>query len=207
MNTIGHNVYEGIVPSSLNNVNGWHSWSPVFNKLIEEVKPNIIVEVGTWLGASAINMANITKQLGLNTKIYCIDTWLGAQEFWTWGKSSPERDLKLKNGYPKIYFDFLTNVVSHNVQDVITPIPTTSTIGSHILQHYNIKADLIYIDGSHEYIDVKNDIEHYLNILTLNGVMFGDDMDGNWPGLSRAVHETLGNKFEISENNFWVYRK
>lgn len=204
MNLINFNVYNNIQPSKENQVFGWNSYSPIFRQLIEETRPKTIIEVGTWLGASAINMAKITKELNLNTKIYCVDTWLGAEEFWTWKKDTPERDLKLKNGYPQVYFDFLSNVVAHNVQDTIIPIPNTSYIGSLILKNYNVNAELIYIDGSHEYLDVKNDIYSYTGLLTKNGVMFGDDM--GWEQVSKAVHEVLGNKFSVHENNHWVYR-
>lgn len=204
MNLINTNIYENIPPSNIDQVHGWNSYSPVFRKLIEETNPSVIIEVGTWLGASAINMGKIIKSLGLTTQIYCVDTWLGAEEFWTWAGHTPERDLKLKNGYPQVYFNFLSNVVQHNLQDIIVPIPNTSYIGYLILKHYNIVADLIYIDGSHTYIDVKNDITNYLNLLSPNGIIFGDDF--YWNGVNAAVKESFEN-YSLEENNFWIYKK
>jgi hypothetical protein len=206
MNLLNKDIYNDIKPSETFHVAGWHSDSIVFQNLIEQTRPKVIVEIGSWLGASAIHMAKIVKSMGFDTKIYCIDTWLGAEEFWTWLKHTPERDLKLKNGYPQVYFDFLSNVAKHEVQDIITPIPNTSYIGYLILKHYNITADLIYVDGSHEYIDVKNDIVHYLNILNPNGIMFGDDYF-NWQSVKQAVDETLGSSISVYENNYWVYKK
>lgn len=205
MNLLNNQIYDHIEPSEQDEVFGWHSNSLLFKELIEETKPTTILEVGTWLGASAINMAKLTQELNLKTKIYCIDTWLGAEEFWTWLKDTPERNLKLKNGYPQVYFDFLSNVVKHNVENIIIPVPNTSYIGSLILKHYKVQAELIYIDGSHEYIDVKNDIISYTDLLQSGGIMFGDDY--TFPGVSKAVEETLKDKVEIVENNFWVYRK
>ena len=199
-------LYEGISPSGNQHVPGWNSNSDVFGRLVEETKPSIIFEVGTWLGASAINMARNAKRLSLNTKIYCVDTWLGAEEFWTTGKDDPERNLNIKNGYPRVYFDFLANVVGHGMQDVIIPIPNTSHIGSIILSHLGLKAELIYIDGSHDYEDVKNDIRDYMPLLSPGGIMFGDDMK-IWKGVERAVHESLGQDLEIYQNNFWIFRK
>ena len=204
MNLINTNIYSNIPPSNVEQVQGWNSYGAIFQELISEKRPDTIIEVGTWLGASAINMAKIIKQLGLNTKIYCVDTWLGAEEFWTWAKETYERNLNFKNGYPQIYFDFLSNVVKHQVQDVITPIPNTSHIGSRILKHYNIKADLIYIDGSHDYSDVKQDINDFRELLNPNGIMFGDDI--GWGSVKQAVDEILINQYEIKENNYWVYR-
>lgn len=202
MNLLNQNIYEGITPSGKNEIPGWNSYHSIFKNLIQEVKPKIIIEVGTWLGASAINMAKISKSLGLETKIFCVDTWLGAQEFWTWGKDTPDRDLKLKNGYPQVYFDFLSNVVQHEVQDRIIPVPCTSSIGRIVLEHYGIKADLAYIDGSHEYLDVKVDIANYLTILNSDGVIFGDDL--NWPGVNQAVNESF--KSYKTLDPFWIHR-
>lgn len=206
MNKIGSGIYDGIDPSGNERVFGWNSYSRVFRDLIAEKKPSVVVEVGTWLGASAIHMAKICKEMSLGTRIYCVDTWLGAQEFWTWGSSTPERNLRLKNGYPQVYYDFISNVVQHQVQDVIIPLPNTSHIGSIVLGSMGVKADLIYIDASHEYLDVKNDISSYMNLLSTNGIMFGDDMNDHWPGVKRAVSESFGKNFMVIENNFWVYR-
>lgn len=208
MNKIGpENLYEGILPSKNKNVFGWNSYSDIFRKLVEENRPSVVVEVGTWLGASAIHMAKVAKELSLNTKMYCVDTWLGAQEFWTWAAGTPERNLKLKNGYPQVYFDFLSNVVEHGVQDVIVPVPNTSFVGSLVLGSMGVRADLIYIDASHEYVDVKNDIASYMPLLKSGGIMFGDDMNGGWPGVMRAVNESFGGNLQVYQNNFWIYRK
>jgi predicted O-methyltransferase YrrM len=201
-----YDLYDGIVPSGNKEIPGWNSNSEVFMKLIDEIRPSIIFEVGTWLGASAINMAHHAKSISLDIKIYCVDTWLGAEEFWTTGKNDAERNLKIKNGYPQIYFDFLSNVIEHGMQDIIVPIPNTSHIGSIILSHYRLMADLIYIDGSHEYVDVKNDIQDYIPLLNPGGIMFGDDMI-TWKDVGKAVEDSLGKDIEIYQNNFWIFRK
>lgn len=181
---------------------GWNFKHEIFSDLIRDLHPNTIIEVGTWKGASAITMATICRALALfDTKIYCVDTWLGALEFWTDLKETQERDLMLKNGYPSIYNQFLSNVIHNKVQDMIIPVPNTSFIGAKILQHYGVKAELIYIDGSHEYEDVLSDIKVYKELCT--GVMFGDDY--NWPYVKMAVNDSLKN-IQIVDN-FWIWRK
>jgi hypothetical protein len=200
MNKIGDKVFEGIQPSGVANVSGWNSDQPLFRELIEKTRPAVIIEVGTWLGASAIHMAKICRELGLQTTIYCVDTWLGAEEFWTSQADTGERDLRQKNGYPQVYFDFLANVVQHDCQDLIVPIPNTSTIGSIILQDRRVLADLIYIDGSHEYQDVKTDVLAYKKLLSPKGLMFGDDI--GWGSVKMAISEVCPNHREIG--NFWL---
>ncbi len=200
MNSIGSSVYEGIEPSGIANVQGWNSNERLFRELIEQTRPKVIIEVGTWLGASAIHMARICRELGLQTTIYCVDTWLGAEEFWTTMADTQERNLRQRNGYPQVYFDFLANVVEHGCQDMIVPIPNTSFIGHIILQHLGVLADLVYIDGSHAYEDVKADILAYRKLLAPAGVMFGDDI--GWRSVHSAVVEICPNY--KGNGNFWV---
>lgn len=200
MNKI-ENIYkiDKLYPPDLN---GWNFKHQIFDDLVEQVRPKVIIEVGTWKGASALRMARACKRLGLNTKIYCVDTWLGAVEFWTDLSHTPERDLMLVNGYPQIYYQFLSNVIHEGFTDMIIPIPNTSATGAKILKHLGVVADLIYIDGSHEYEDVKSDIDKYMTLLNWSGVMFGDDY--GWADVKKAVDET-GLKTEIVDQNFWVY--
>lgn len=206
MNLMGVNIYDNLPDTHSNYIYGWNSNDPIFEELIKKTQPKIIIEVGTWLGASAIHMAKIIKSLNLDTKIYCVDTWLGAEEFWTSLNETSDRNLFLKNGYPQVYYQFLSNVFANNVQDIITPIPNTSHIGYLILNYHEIKADLIYIDGSHEYFDVKNDITNYLNLLNSNGIIFGDDF--NWEGVNKAVVEVFGDKYETKNDfQFWLHKK
>lgn len=202
MNQLNNDIYKD-VQHKLFDIGGWNAEHSVFADLVNQVKPKIIIEVGTWKGASAIQMANAVKHNNLSCTIYCIDTWLGSTEFWTTHADTKERDLMLINGYPSVYYQFLSNIVTLNLQDMIIPVPNTSANAAKILTFLEVKADLIYIDGSHEYDDVKADVTNYLKLLNPGGIMFGDDH--GWPGVSTAVKEVLGN-YSIIDLNYWIYR-
>lgn len=207
MNSIGFDIYDGFVPTHPKILSGWNGMSNIFSSLVTETKPKTIIEVGTWKGQSAINMANCCKQNGLSSILYCVDTWLGALEFWT--DATPDRNLMCKHGYPMVYYQFLSNVIHENVQDIIIPVPMPSHLASKWFSHKSIKADLIYIDGSHEYDDVVQDIIDYVPLLRSGGILFGDDFVDHWSGVKRAVREYASAnslKFEVYENNFWVIR-
>lgn len=165
---------------------GWGSQSPAFDQLLEKVKPSRIIEVGTWKGGSAIHMASVARRLGLAPEIICVDTWLGAVEFWT-DQKDPERYLALKcrNGYPTVYYQFMANVLHRNCQDLITPFPQTATIAGLWFRRYGVKADLIYIDGSHEEDDVYADLISYWDLVRPGGILVGDDW--NWDGVRIAA--------------------
>jgi hypothetical protein len=157
--------------------------------LVEEESP-VIIEVGSWKGSSAIEMAKYFKKNGQNPTIFCVDTWNGSgfhrrDDFWL-------NQLKCKNGYPQLYYQFLSNVVHNDCQENIVPIPLNSLdaarfLRGEYLKELNIQADLIYIDASHEYADVINDLEAYSSLLKKSSVFFGDDYDSGWPGVVAAV--------------------
>jgi hypothetical protein len=185
MNKIDHTIYHNLdlLPYDCQ---GWNGDSQIFSKLISELKPKLIIEVGSWKGQSAITMAKKIRELQLNCKIFCVDTWLGALEFWDHLRETPERNLLQKNGYPQVYYQFLSNVVHENMQDIIVPFPNTSSIASRYFKNQKITADLIYIDASHDEEDVYLDIQNYIGLLSPNGIIFGDDY-ASWISVKKAV--------------------
>lgn len=209
VNKIDFSIYKNLelLPPD---IQGWHGNSIVFENLIKKTSPNIIIEVGSWKGQSSINMANCIKKLNLQSKIYCVDTWLGALEFWSDNpeiNNKHERDLLQKNGYPQVYYQFLSNVVHSKVQDIILPFPSTSLIAARYFKSKNIKAELIYIDASHEEEDVYLDIKNYYPLLSENGIIFGDD--ARWSGLINAVKKFCdenNKEYYIEDEDFWIIK-
>ncbi|MBP7540366.1 MAG: class I SAM-dependent methyltransferase [Saprospiraceae bacterium] len=186
----------------VNNAQGWNGKHKIFEDLISEIKPKIIVEVGSWQGQSTITMAQACNKIGLDTVIYSIDTWLGALEFYT--TPTAERDLLLKDGYPQVYYKFIENLKEHGVRDKVKTITLPSNLGLKFLESQGIQADLIYIDGSHEYDDVKKDIE-LANRLNPK-VLFGDDYTNSvFPGVKQAVQEQ--GQHEVVDSWYWIIRR
>jgi hypothetical protein len=140
-----------------------------------------------------------------------VDTWLGALEFWVGDLAGTrERDLRLKYGYPSVYYQFLSNVIHAGLQDVIVPFPNTSLIGARYFKSLGVVADLVYVDASHDYEDVLLDLYAYYPLISSGGVMFGDDYNSGWPGVMGAVDEfarVQGLVLEVLDGNFWVIRK
>jgi predicted O-methyltransferase YrrM len=177
-------------------IQGWmcSKFASVFEQIVTAFnKPIIIIEVGTWKGLSACTMADITKHHNIDARIVCVDTWLGAPEFWTWGLKDPTRggSLNFKHGYPQVYYTFLDNVVGKGHSDVISPLPLSSNEAVNVLAYHNVVPDVIYVDASHEYDAVKNDIRQYWKLLKVGGTMIGDDYCPQWEGVKRAVNERV----------------
>jgi hypothetical protein len=190
---------------------GWGSESDAFREIVEAVRPSLIIEVGSWKGASAVTMAKACDALELPTEIVCIDTWLGAPEFWQ-QHSDTERyiSLRLQNGYPSVYYQFLANIQKSGHATRITPMPLSSTAAATFLSKNKIKAGMIYIDANHETNDVLLDMAAFFPLLEMGGVLFGDDMDGAWPSVERAVHLFAARNnlhYEVKRGRYWVIRK
>jgi predicted O-methyltransferase YrrM len=172
---------------------GWVANPEFLQNIVKNRKPKLIIEVGTFKGKSSILMAEVLKSLNQeNTGIICIDTWLGGRDCYTtpnekipgWWMKNKKPDeyrkehsalLNIKNGYPQIYYQFLANVKHKELEDYITPFPQTSAIAARWLKSHQIKADLIYVDASHDYEDVIQDLNQYFELLQDNGILFGDD--------------------------------
>lgn len=173
---------------------GWNDHSAMFSQLARDA--TLIVEVGSWLGRSAITIADACP----SAHIICIDTWLGAAEMWR-DHNDPERfgQLRLKNGYPTIYYHFLANVVRAEKQDRITPFPLPSAIALRMIGKWCISPDLIYIDASHDFPDVMDDISAAMRLHPR--VLCGDDYR-HWPGVREAVDRLLPSANK-NEDGFW----
>jgi hypothetical protein len=185
-NIHGKNIYSGFDTAKFpSDPSGWGSDSPAFAKIFAEFKPRFVIEVGTWKGGSALTMAKLLRACSGGT-ILCIDTWLGAIEFWE-NQNDPSRfqSLNCHHGFPQVYYTFLANVCHANAQDIIVPFPLNSSSAALWLMRQGIQADAIYIDASHEEDDVYQDLLDYSQVLKKGSILFGDDW--LWLGVQNAV--------------------
>ena len=200
--------YEGYDASALApDLQGWNSVDPIFESVLTQLKPERIVEVGSWKGLSAIHMATLLKRAGAKGfEILCVDTWLGSAEHWLKRDDPIFFDsLRLKFGHPRLYDQFLANVLATRHDDVITPFPLASGQAAVFLAAKAVKFDLAYIDAAHDEVSVKADLDSYWPLLRSGGVLLGDDYDDAEVRAAAdrfaAAHSvplgTIGNKFLI----------
>ena len=160
---------------------GWGSRHLVFKHVVETYKPQLLVEVGTWKGASVINMANLSKNAGVNTQFICVDTWLGSNDG-LWINDEYRESLLLEGGYPTMYRQFIRNILDTGIADRVFPLPMTSSAACHLLKRLGVRPDAVYIDAGHKEEEVTIDLDLYYELLKPNGVLFGDDYDLSEPG-------------------------
>jgi predicted O-methyltransferase YrrM len=152
-----------------------------------------IAEIGSWMGRSARAMADNSK-----AEIWCVDTWRGSGE---------EHDRELA-GKPK---DWLFDQFKANMGDLLSAgrlmtlradsIQAAQTIGLG----FELRFDMIFIDGDHSYEGCKADLLAWKPLLNKGGLLCGHDFDGGRPGVVRAVKELIPNFIKASAGSIWMY--
>ena len=160
---------------------------PIFEEVMKRHRPRILIEIGTWKGASVLHMHKLSTKYDIGTHFICIDTWLGSNAP-LWLDPKLRSLLNLTNGYPNIFQQFIFNAIASGAQEDISPFPITSTAGAHTLKKLGIQADALYIDAGNEEDEVYADLTHYYDLVKEGGAIFGDDYEPGWPGVVAAVN-------------------
>lgn len=167
-------------------IQGWtgsnHHW---LMETIRELKPQLIVEVGVWKGASVLHMAEELRRHSIAGVILAVDTWLGSFEHWV----GDER-LPLHNGRSMLYDTFMHNVVAAGLQDWIVPLPLDSVNAAMACRVLEVQPDMVHLDGAHDERSVATDLGMWWSLLRDGGVMIIDDYDASgavWPSVRTVV--------------------
>jgi predicted O-methyltransferase YrrM len=130
-----------------------------------------IVEIGSFRGKSTVALA------------------LGAQQshatVWAIDDHAKHTQGKTEFG-PEDNGAFLQNIVRMQVTDVIRVLNLRS---EQVAQIWTQPIDLLWIDGGHEYDDVKRDFEQWSPLV--QGKIAMHDTGGLWLGVTRFVNELL----------------
>jgi predicted O-methyltransferase YrrM len=133
-----------------------------------------VVEIGSYLGASALALAAGLKAAGnADAKVYCIDTW---ENF---GMSEGERDT---------YAAFQANTAPF--ADRVVPIRGWSTAVAPALLQQVGRIDLLFIDGDHSYDGVLADWRTFGPALAPRAAVAFHDI-GWAEGVQRVVNEEV----------------
>lgn len=172
----GADPFAGFEPGNwIDPTDEWDSHHPIFDQAVDELRPRVIVEVGSFLGCSARHFSGLLKARALNSVVVCVDTWLAEQVLWDSAQWRPH--LRFENGRPQVYKTWLANALAADLQGYLCPLSMDSANGARYLALHGVQAEIVYIDGSHQASDVRRDLDLYWDkVLAPGGVMLVDDV-------------------------------
>jgi len=168
---------------------GWNSNHPYLTDTIIRHRPQTIVEIGVWKGASVITMAKQIQTSEIDGVIIAVDTWLGSSEHWL--RPDWFAGMSCLFGHPQIYQKFMTNVIESGTENIVIPLPIDSINAAAILRAREIDIDMVHIDGGHHYDTVTLDLKAWWSLLRSGGVLVGDDYGMEWPEVKSAIDDFL----------------
>ena len=136
----------------------WLGHAPFLRYLIREVRPDIFVELGTHHGFSYFVACQTVQELGLSTRSYAVDNWVGDPHAGKFDESVYEGVLALNEQYK----DFST-LLKMSFLETLAQVSDASV-------------NLLHIDGFHTYDAVRQDFETWLPKMQQNGVVILHDI-------------------------------
>lgn len=148
---------------------GWFHHGQKILALVEQHRPKVCVELGTFQGASAIPVArSIARWGGVLT---CIDTW------------STDILHATSPPSPWMLVTCARNVVAAGVTNV-RYMPSTTVEASRT---WTEPIDYLYIDADHSHDAVLADLEAWVPHVKKGGLILGDDYGNSaFPGVKTA---------------------
>jgi predicted O-methyltransferase YrrM len=145
--------------------------------------PFIIVEVGTWVGNNAVRMSDLLDSLGVEHRIFCVDTFAGS-------RNDVTGQIADQNG-GSMYRQFLANT-QHKGAKIISIIADSLKGPSKV----PFDADYIFIDADHDFEAVAADIATWWPKLKDGGFIVGHDY-ACYPGVQGAWEDVVVGRWGI----------
>lgn len=163
-------------------VEGWlhldEAWA--LHEAVRNFRPDqhamAVVEIGSWKGRSTIALASgaCARPIGKAAKVYAIDPHTGT-------KDGPEV------GPVSTITEFRSNVAAAGLDSVVELVQATSHEARARFGARSV--DILFMDGSHQYEDVKTDISDWQP--TLRDTALVAFNDPSIPGVYRALREMV----------------
>lgn len=170
-------------------IEGWFNCEPLYKEMVQGAESGaVFVEVGAWKGRSAAFMCVEILNSGKDIFFDVVDHFKGGPEHVDFGE--------VVNG--TLAAEFAKNMKP--VEGVFRLLDTPSTEAANL--HPDATVDFCYIDGSHDYDDVKADILAWLPKIKPGALLAGDDYN-HFDGVKMAVDELLPGA--DTSQNVWRY--
>lgn len=141
-------------------LSAWYEHAPFAGWLVENLRPDVVVELGTHTGFSHFAICQAVKELGLPTRCFAVDTWQGDEHAGFYDDSV----FKMVDAYNKATYADFSTLIRATFDEALPRIPDKSV-------------DLLHLDGRHFYEDVKHDFNSWTPKLSDRAVVILHDTD------------------------------
>lgn len=150
-----------------------------------------ILEIGSWYGKSTCILAGTCADRGDQSKTICVDSFCmdGSPRQVTYYHSLHKNRLGT-------FYEFIANANHYGFSEYIIPVAIYSRQSGPVLKSKSFR--LAFIDGQHSYAGVKGDLELVLPLVVSGGVVAIHDVDNRYPGIGKAIEETLQKANRVS---------
>lgn len=160
-------------------------------ELVNSRQYKAVIEIGTAYGGNAFHLLSNTEIEAL----ICIDPYI-------YYPAMP--GFTCQEEYNTL-FEYAKDRLSK--YDYATIVKTNSVDAFYLIKSIKHKdhSDLIFLDGSHDYEDVKWECENYSKLVKEGGVLSGHDWDV-FEGVNKAVNEfslSVGKPVNLLPGNIW----
>lgn len=192
--------FPAIKPNVQEDSHGWFDQNNKdFLKPLITSETKVIVELGSWLGSSTRWFCENSSSI-----IISIDHWKGSIEH------QGRKDVKDK--IPTLYETFIVNCWEY--RDRIMPVKMNTIAGMNYIKDIGVNPDIIFIDASHEYVDVVADIKTASELFP-SAILVGDDwswrnrkQDGRFTVREAVEYFKKKNNVEVVHNSrCWMIKK
>ena len=170
---------------------GWCDDPDIFDVVIDQLKPSLIIHVGCWKGLATHHILRRAMR-HQDASVICIDPWTGSAQQWT---TTPMREwLNLRHGRPQVYEQFMANVIHAGLQDRVVPLGVEPKQAAEILGHMKIGeaplvAPLVYLDSIQDPELLEQAIDIFWPKVCPGGILLGDDHASPHQGVIDAVSQ------------------
>lgn len=156
---------------------GWFHHGPLVLALLDEYRPKVVVELGSFYGASAIAMARSVRRWG--GTVTCVDTWA-----WTGELTQDGGTQMFRSQSPLMILSCARAMVEAGVSASIRLIPARTLDAA---AHWTGPIDFLYVDADHSFKGAHTDLTAWFPHVRTGGVMAGDDYNHPmYPGVKEA---------------------
>ena len=171
----------------------WFTYPDFYKSLVETFPSGSrFVEVGSWRGRSSCFLGVEIHNSGKKISLDCVDTWKGSEE---------HEGYDILNG-DGLYKEFISNI--SQISNIINPVRMTSLEASKLYDDESL--DVVFLDASHKYEDIKDDMIAWYPKVKKGGIFAGHDYP-SWTQVVRAVEEFFPSKNFSSSELCWIHQK